>query len=27
VDKKRDSKVESIDIGSTKIAAPAPITE
>jgi sec-independent protein translocase protein TatC len=27
VDKKRDSKVESIEIGSTKIAGPTPITE
>jgi sec-independent protein translocase protein TatC len=27
VDKKRDNRVESIEIGATKIAAPAPITE
>jgi sec-independent protein translocase protein TatC len=27
VDKKRDSKVERIEIGSTKISAPTPINE
>jgi len=27
VDKKRDRKAESIETGSTKIAAPSPITE
>ena len=27
VDKKRDRKVENVETGSTKIAAPTPITE